>query len=350
MGYSPSLGNAMRRIVQRISRPPTTPMTSPTLICSANSPATWPNAPALRPPAVTRLAISAMPTGSFAPDSPSRIVPAGSPPSRFPRTENTTAGSVGATAVPTSSATYHSNPKRKCAATAAAATVRNVPSTPASTTVDRAPRRRLSPMCMPPSNRMIARAIVTIRSTVRCGGASRPGMTAAATAAPATNSAGAGSWMRSLSRLDNTASSPTAAMTATRAPNGPTSCTQELPYGLSANPVADQASRHTDVEVRPSTMRQVHWSERLPVDPDVDTDHAADVRWVALAVFAGGCVGGLMRYSVVKAWPEPHAGFPWSTFAVNVAGALLLGVIVVVATEVATSWRYLRPLLGAGFC
>src|SRR4051794_12785083 len=34
--------------------------------------------------------------------------------------------------------------------------------------------------------------------------------------------------MRSLRRLDSTASSPTAATTATRAPNGPTSCTQEL--------------------------------------------------------------------------------------------------------------------------
>src|SRR3954462_5896588 len=303
-----------------------------------------------------------MPTGSFAPDSPSRIVPAGSATSRLPRTENTTAGSVGATAVPTSSATYHSNPKRKCAATAAAATVRNVPSTPASTTVDRAPRRRLSPMCMPPSNRMIARAIVTIRSTVRCGGASRPGMTAAATAAPATNSAGAGSWMRSLSRLDNTASSPTAAMTATRAPNGPTSCTQELLHGLSANPVADQASRHTDVEVRPSTMRGVtdgrdalpgrlQWSDRLPLDPDVDAtayDRAHHIRMVAL-VFVGGCLGGVVRYAVVRHWAHPPAAFPRATFVVNVVGALALGVVVEVATEVLRDSRFLRPLVGAGF-
>src|SRR3954471_7446842 len=176
-----------------------------------------------------------MPTGSLAPDSPSRIVPAGSATSRLPSTENTTAGSVGATAVPTSRATYHSKPKRKCAATAAAATVRKVPSTPASITVASAPRSRLTPMCIPPSNRMIASATVTMRWTVRCGGASRFGTTAAATAAAATNSAGAGSWIRSLRRLDSTARSPTAAITAISAPNGPTSCTRGLLHGLSAN-------------------------------------------------------------------------------------------------------------------
>ena len=67
-------------------------------------------APPLRPPAASRLAISAMPTGSFAPDSPSRMVPLRPAISRWPSTENTTAGSVGATAVATSSAAYQSRP------------------------------------------------------------------------------------------------------------------------------------------------------------------------------------------------------------------------------------------------
>lgn len=101
-------------------------------------------------------------------------------------------------------------------------------------------------------------------------------------------------------------------------------------------------------------MRRMRWWERLPVDPDVDpgvdTGQPAHARWAVVLVFVGGCVGGLVRYAVVKAWPEPHAGFPWSTFAVNVGGALLLGVIVVVATDVGASPRYLRPVLGAGFC
>ena len=58
-------------------------------------PATPPRAPALTPPAVRRLDIKAIPTGSLAPDSPSRIVPLRPATSRLPSTEKTTAGSVG---------------------------------------------------------------------------------------------------------------------------------------------------------------------------------------------------------------------------------------------------------------
>ena len=47
--------------------------------------------------------MSAMPTGSLAPDSPCSSVPDRPDTSRRPSTENTTAGSVGASAVPMSS-------------------------------------------------------------------------------------------------------------------------------------------------------------------------------------------------------------------------------------------------------
>jgi CrcB protein len=70
---------------------------------------------------------------------------------------------------------------------------------------------------------------------------------------------------------------------------------------------------------------------------------------VIAAVFLGGCVGGYARYVVTKAWPAPARGFPWSTFAVNTAGAFVLGVVVVIAADLAPS-RYLRPLVGTGFC
>ena len=54
--------------------------------------------------------ISAIPTGSLNPDSPSRIVPE-RPSTSFPaRTENVTAGSVGARAAPIRRATVQSNP------------------------------------------------------------------------------------------------------------------------------------------------------------------------------------------------------------------------------------------------
>lgn len=63
------------------------------------------------PPAARSPPISAIPTGSFAPDSPSKIVPLRPVISCCPRTENTTAGSVGETAVATSKATYQTSPK-----------------------------------------------------------------------------------------------------------------------------------------------------------------------------------------------------------------------------------------------
>ena len=66
-------------------------------------------------------------------------------------------------------------------------------------------------------------------------------------------------------------------------------------------------------------------------------------------VFVGGCAGGYARYAVTQAWPSPINGFPWSTFAVNLVGAFVLGVVVVLAAETRAS-RHLRLLLGTGFC
>ena len=70
---------------------------------------------------------------------------------------------------------------------------------------------------------------------------------------------------------------------------------------------------------------------------------------VIAAVFLGGSVGGYARYAVTKAWPASASEFPWSTLAVNTSGAFVLGLVVVIATDLAPS-RYLRPLVGTGFC
>lgn len=67
-------------------------------------------------------------------------------------------------------------------------------------------------------------------------------------------------------------------------------------------------------------------------------------------VFAGGFAGGLVRYELVDHWATKTSGFPWPIFAVNTAGAFILGVVVIVALDVLAESRYLRPLLGSGFC
>ncbi|GAA2639309.1 hypothetical protein GCM10010399_85870 [Dactylosporangium fulvum] len=98
-------------------------------------------------------------------------------------------------------------------------------------------------------------------------------------------------------------------------------------------------------------------SERNPaaVDPDVDLHVPADRAElrpspvpVLAAISAGGVCGALARHGLSTAWPHPAGGFPWSTFVVNVSGCLLIGVLMVVVTEVVPGRRLLRPFLGVG--
>ena len=94
------------------SSAPAAPITSPMLIESAKSPTAPQVDPWLDVAYSSTAIISAMPTGSFAPDSPSRIVPERPRTSRFPSTENMTAGSVGASAAPRIPAVVQSKPNR----------------------------------------------------------------------------------------------------------------------------------------------------------------------------------------------------------------------------------------------
>jgi CrcB protein len=43
------------------------------------------------------------------------------------------------------------------------------------------------------------------------------------------------------------------------------------------------------------------------------------------AIYAGGMIGALARVGLAEATPHGPAGWPWGTFAVNLAGALALG-------------------------
>jgi CrcB protein len=69
---------------------------------------------------------------------------------------------------------------------------------------------------------------------------------------------------------------------------------------------------------------------------------------VLAVVAAGGVLGALARYGLGVAFPLQARHFPWTTFAVNVSGCLLIGVLVVLVTEVWAAHRLLRPFLGTG--
>jgi CrcB protein len=75
----------------------------------------------------------------------------------------------------------------------------------------------------------------------------------------------------------------------------------------------------------------------------------ADRRELA-AIFAGGAVGAGARTALVEAAPTVPGHWPWVTFAVNVAGCVLLGYLVTRLQERLPISAYRRPLLGTGVC
>jgi len=68
----------------------------------------------------------------------------------------------------------------------------------------------------------------------------------------------------------------------------------------------------------------------------------------AAAIVAGGALGALARTRLAAAFPA--SGWPWVTFAVNLAGAFALGYFVTRLQERLPLSAYKRPLLGTGFC
>jgi fluoride exporter len=96
-------------------------------------------------------------------------------------------------------------------------------------------------------------------------------------------------------------------------------------------------------------------STRLPVDPDVDL-HDARQRWELLrtpwsvlgVIALGGALGALGRLGLATAWPHTTGRFPWATFVTNVSGCFLIGVLMVLISEVWSAHRLIRPFLGVG--
>ncbi|GAA4692325.1 fluoride efflux transporter CrcB [Nocardioides nanhaiensis] len=66
-------------------------------------------------------------------------------------------------------------------------------------------------------------------------------------------------------------------------------------------------------------------------------------------VLLGGSVGAVLRYVVdVELRRRGRDGLPWATFAVNVVGSGVLGVVAAASTRGAPDW--VGTLVGVGFC
>ncbi len=70
---------------------------------------------------------------------------------------------------------------------------------------------------------------------------------------------------------------------------------------------------------------------------------------VVAAVAIGGALGTLVRYELALAEPVASGRFPWTTFGVNVVGALLLGLVLGVLSDPARA-TVARPFLAVGVC
>jgi fluoride exporter len=68
------------------------------------------------------------------------------------------------------------------------------------------------------------------------------------------------------------------------------------------------------------------------------------------AIFAGGALGALLRVELTRALPSADTSFPWTVFAINIAGAFVLGYFVTRLQERLPLSTYRRPFIGTGFC
>jgi CrcB protein len=69
-----------------------------------------------------------------------------------------------------------------------------------------------------------------------------------------------------------------------------------------------------------------------------------------IAIFVGGAVGAALRSGLGELVAAHPGRWPWTTFAVNVAGSFMLGFFVTRLQERLPLSAYGRPFLGTGFC
>ena len=70
----------------------------------------------------------------------------------------------------------------------------------------------------------------------------------------------------------------------------------------------------------------------------------------ALAILAGGAAGALARAGVTEAIPAGPGDWPWATFAVNLAGVVVLAWLTTWLATLGAPNRLWQPLVGTGFC
>ena len=72
---------------------------------------------------------------------------------------------------------------------------------------------------------------------------------------------------------------------------------------------------------------------------------------VLMGVTIGGAVGALSRYGLDRIIEgRSESAFPWSTFAINVSGCLVVGFVIAALVDRHAAPDWLRAALVVGFC
>lgn len=87
------------------------------------------------------------------------------------------------------------------------------------------------------------------------------------------------------------------------------------------------------VDLRSTVRRRSRWRSEAPV---------------LAAVAVGGAAGACARYGAGLIWPTASDAFPWTTFGINVVGCAVIGMFMVVISDVWAAHRLLRPFFGTG--
>ena len=69
-----------------------------------------------------------------------------------------------------------------------------------------------------------------------------------------------------------------------------------------------------------------------------------------MAVALGGALGTVARYELELAWPAAPGTFPPMTLAINLAGSLLLGVLLTVVASQSVQDHRVRAFAAVGLC
>jgi CrcB protein len=67
-----------------------------------------------------------------------------------------------------------------------------------------------------------------------------------------------------------------------------------------------------------------------------------------ILVMSGSAIGAGLRFALSRALPVGNGGWPWPTFAVNIIGGLMMGILTIILLRGEHSAEPLRQLLGVG--